>query len=183
MRFLALLSAIVVLLVCASCADSPTDSLLEDDQAVGHSNISSAVVFPSAANLAHFEAFAKSDKSKGAVRWIPDDFCAVLDAEGHGHIVPCVNQIATYSRNGNALVHTSASGIPNETGTVVRWDYHNPGPDLMAYFGGPPSPCFLLGPEGEMLFTSNWHGIVTPSGSASFICHYSEKWAVPNPWE
>ncbi|NNE48043.1 MAG: hypothetical protein HKN37_15435 [Rhodothermales bacterium] len=141
------------------------------------------IVMPTPDNVAHFAALAKDGDNNGATRWIPDEFCSVFDWQGDFYIVDCVNQIATRSSNGNALVVTSASGIPNPTGKVVRWDYHNPPQPLIDYFGGPPSPCFLLDPDGGMLFTSNWSASVTPAGQAKFMCHYSDKWAVPNPWE
>jgi hypothetical protein len=92
--------------------------------------------------------------------------------------VDCRNQIATYSKNGNALVVVQANGIENNTGRVVKWDAWNPPAIMLEWFGltEPPAPCFVLGPEGGALFTMKWEGRVTPGGAASFTCHYAKQW-------
>ena len=120
----------------------------------------------------------KSDGNNGAVRWIPDPACAVFDSYGDFVIVDCRNQIATYSSNGNASVVVKASGIPNHTGRVITWDAWNPPPVMLEWFAldAPPAPCFVLGPAGEALFTMKWEGRLTPSGEATFKCHYASQW-------
>jgi len=108
--------------------------------------------------------------------------CAVIDGEGAFFLVPCTNEVATYSPNGNASAITHASGVPNPTGELVVWGPDNPGWELAAtweqYFGiaTAPYPCYVLGPQGEALFTVNWWARVTPSGEATMVCHYSKKW-------
>lgn len=119
---------------------------------------------------------ASADGNNGAVRWIPDPECAVIDGDGEFFFVDCRNQIATYSKNGNAIVVAQASGVPNATGEMLQWDAYNPPPAFVAYFGGPPTPCFVLGPEGEALFTLNWRARLTPSGQGSLVCHYAKQW-------
>jgi hypothetical protein len=120
----------------------------------------------------------KADGNNGAVRWIPDPECAVFDSYGDFVIVDCRNQIATYSANGNANIVVKASGILNHTGRVVTWDAMNPPPVMLEWFGldAPPAPCFVYGPNQEALFTVNWEGRLTPSGEATFKCHYAKKW-------
>ena len=119
-----------------------------------------------------------ADGNNGAVRWIPDPFCAVFEGDGTPVFVDCVNQIATYSKNGNAVVVVQATGIENNTGKVVMWDAYHPPQAMLDWFEleEPPVPCFLYGPEGEAgddyLFTLNWQAKTTPGGHASFICHY-----------
>ena len=117
-----------------------------------------------------------ADGNNGAVRWMPDPECTVIDGDGEFFFVDCRNQIATYSRNGNAVVVAQASGVPNATGEMLQWDAYNPPPAFVAYFGGPPTPCFVLGPEGEALFTLNWRARLTPSGQGSLVCHYAKQW-------
>jgi hypothetical protein len=125
---------------------------------------------------------AKNDNNKGAVRWIPDDFCGVYDWEGDVVWTPCHNQIATYSGNGNAIVTVKATGVANPTGEVIVWDAYNPPQWLsdafLEYYGfnDPPLPCAVLDPMGEYLFTLNWWNKLTPSGEATMICHYQKKW-------
>ncbi len=116
--------------------------------------------------------------NNGAVRWIPDPECGVFDSDGEFFLVDCRNQIATYSRNGNALVVAQASGVPNSTGEMLHWDAWNPPQIMMDWFGleEPPAPCYVLGPDGGALFTLNWKAKLTPSGQGSLVCHYAKKW-------
>ena len=122
-----------------------------------------------------------ADGNNGAVRWMPDPACAVIDGYGELVFVSCTNQIATYSKNGNAVVVVKASGVPTPGG-VVRWGPDDPGPGMVAimaeYFDifAPPYPCVVFDPNQEWLYTLNWSGMVTPSGQATFICHYAKKW-------
>jgi len=108
--------------------------------------------------------------------------CAVIDGTGAFFLIPCTVEVATYSPNGNALAVAHASGVPNPTGQVVFWGPNDPGWEYAAtweeYFGitTPPYPCYVLGPQGEALFTVNWSAMVTPSGEATMTCHYSKKW-------
>lgn len=123
-------------------------------------------------------ALMKSDGNNGAVRWIPDPECAVFDGDGNPVFVDCRNQIATYSKNGNAVAIVQATGVPNSTGQVVKWDAWNPPQVMLDWYGfaEPPVPCYVIGPDGGALFTLKWKAMVTPGGHASFICHYSHKW-------
>ena len=123
-------------------------------------------------------ALASAEGSHGAVRWIPDPNCGVLDGTGNFFVVDCRNQVATFSRNGNALALTQATGVPNPSGQLWRWDAWSPPPILLELWGlgEPPAPCWVIGPEGEALFTTNWQAVVTPSGSARLTCHFARKW-------
>ena len=123
-------------------------------------------------------ALMKSDGNNGAVRWIPDPECAVFDGDGNPVFVDCRNQIATYSKNGNAVAVIQATGVPNSTGQVVKWDAWNPPQVMLDWyeFAEPPVPCYVIGPDGGALFTLKWKAMVTPGGHASLICHYSHKW-------
>ena len=123
-------------------------------------------------------ALMKSDGNNGAVRWIPDPECAVFDGDGNPVFVDCRNQIATYSKNGNAVADIQATGVPNSTGQVVKWDAWNPPQVMLDWyeFAEPPVPCYVIGPDGGALFTLKWKAMVTPGGHASLICHYSHKW-------
>jgi hypothetical protein len=116
--------------------------------------------------------------NNGAVRWIPDPECAVFDGDGNPFWVDCRNQIATYSRNGNAVAVIQATGVPNTAGNVVKWDAYNPPQVMLDWFGldAPPAPCYVIGPDGGALFTLNWRAMVTPAGHGSLICHYAKKW-------
>ena len=123
-------------------------------------------------------ALMKSDGNNGAVRWIPDPECAVFDGDGNPVFLDCRNQIATYSKNGNAVAVIQATGVPNSTGQVVKWDAWNPPQVMLDWyeFAEPPVPCYVIGPDGGALFTLKWKAMVTPGGHASLICHYSHKW-------
>mgnify|MGYP001812175991 FL=1 len=123
-------------------------------------------------------ALMKSDGNNGAVRWIPDPECAVFDGDGNPVFVDCRNQIATYSKNGNAVAVIQATGVPNSTGQVVKWDAWNPPQVMLDWyeFAEPPVPCYVIGPDGGALFTLKWKAMVTPGGHDSLICHYSHKW-------
>jgi len=123
-------------------------------------------------------ALMKSDGNNGAVRWIPDPECTVFDGDGNPFWVDCRNQIATYSSNGNAVAVIQATGVPNSTGRVVKWDAWNPPQLMLDWFGltEPPAPCYVVGTDGEGLFTLKWQAMVTPGGHGSLICHYSKKW-------
>ena len=123
-------------------------------------------------------ALMKSDGNNGAVRWIPDPECAVFDGDGNPVFLDCRNQIATYSKNGNAVAVIQATGVPNSTGQVVQWDAWNPPQVMLDWyeFAEPPVPCYVIGPDGGALFTLKWKAMVTPGGHASLICHYSHKW-------
>ena len=118
------------------------------------------------------------DGNNGAVRWIPDPECGVFDGDEEFFTVDCRNQVATYSRNGNAIVVVQASGVPNSTGQTLHWDAYNPPQVMLDWFGleDPPAPCYVLGPDGGALFTLNWKAKLTPSGNSSLVCHYAKKW-------
>ncbi len=121
----------------------------------------------------------------GAVVTLGDIGCALVD--GDGDYYPenfdgnCGVEVATYSKNGNAVWTMRMSGVPNSTGKAVHWGPYNPGwrvvqdsPDLAPG----PSPCYMLGPDRDfnnMLMTTNWHEVVTPSGEATVTCIYSKK--------
>ncbi len=126
--------------------------------------------------------------NKGAARWIPDPNCGVFDGDGNIVWTDCRNQIATYSSNDNAVVTVKEPNVPNSTGRVVVWDAYNP-PDWLVDLWGleePPAPCVLADTNHEFtLFTVKWSGKITPSGQASFICHYMKKWEWEPPpgWE
>jgi len=126
-----------------------------------------------------------SHGNNGAIRWIPDSECGVFD--GNGDLifpVDCVNQISTFSRNGNALVVVHASGVANPTGKTVHWDAWNPPQQLLDLFGleEPPAPCVLFNTDMELaLYTLHWKGTVTPSGEAHFVCQYQKKWEFTFP--
>lgn len=114
--------------------------------------------------------------------------CQVVDGLGNwfpadgGYTLPCNHEVATNSKNGNAMIVVRASGVPNPTGKMVRWGPYNPGQAWAAGYPGlhpGPYPCFLLGPDYDLynpLYTINWSASVTPSGEAKLVCHYQKKW-------
>jgi hypothetical protein len=133
---------------------------------------------PTAAN--DTDAVSSPALSKGAVHNLPDPFCGVIDGNGDLVIVDCLQQIATYSKNGNAVAVVKASGVPNPTGKAVHWDAYNPGSGLLDAWAGvldaPPIPCVIPDVKGAWtLFTMNWQGMVSASGNATFRCTYSKK--------
>jgi len=162
------LALVLAAFVAVSCSDAPTAT--ED-------------------SVAEAPEILLDSHSNGAIRWIPDDFCGVYDGVGDLVFpVDCRNQIATFSRNGNAMTVVQASGVYNPTGKTVRWDAYNPPPVALALFEleRPPVPCVLLDTEGGLtLFTVKWSGIVTRSGQATFTCHYAKQWEwePPDGWE
>ena len=126
------------------------------------------------------------DSNNGAVIHKGEIGCAVVDGEGKWFpgdwSLPCKVEVATNSKNLNAMVVVEASGVPNPTGKTVHWGPYNPGTDWEASYpdlSGPPYPCFLLGTDYDLsnpLFTINWKAWVTPSGEAKLVCHYQKKW-------
>ena len=173
MRILSTLLSFVLLLVTASCSEMPSASQA-DDAALQYKSDASLIVLGAS-------SLAKSDK--GAIRYIPDPNCGVIDGTGALFYVDCLNQIATYSSNGNASIVVQASGVPNPTGKFIRWGPQNPGWEFEAvfdaYFGitEPPYPCAVLDHDSNLAFTLKWSGTVTPSGQATLSCHYQDKWA------
>ena len=143
-------------------------------------------VEPAPALFAPMTANMGSDM--GAVIHKGDIGCRVVDGAGNwfpedGWTLPCTIELATNSKNLNAMIIVNASGVPNPTGKMVRWGPDNPGqvwadsylPDLTE----PPYPCYLLGTDYDLdnpLFTINWWAYVTPSGEGKLVCHYQKKW-------
>ncbi len=130
----------------------------------------------------------------GASIWLPDGSlpCAVVDGTGVLVPVPCTMQVATPSSNSNAKVVVRASGIFNPTGKTVHWGPDNPGWQWAGLFyvvfgvTAPPYPCGVkVGPGStyfvDIVFTVDWHAIVTPSGEATVTCQYSNEsaWVPP----
>jgi len=88
-----------------------------------------------------------------------------------------------------------ASGIFNPTGKAVHWGPTNPGWMWALIWSGPPFglqgppyPCGVqVGPGStyfvDIVFTTDWHATVTPSGEATVTCHYSTEsaWYPPGP--
>jgi hypothetical protein len=119
--------------------------------------------------------------------------CQVVDGLGNwfpaaaDYSLPCNHEVATYSKNGNAMIVVRASGVPNPTGKMVRWGPDNPGEDWAASYPDlqtGPYPCYLLGPDYDMknpLLTIKWSASVTPSGEAKLVCHYQKKWEFQSP--
>lgn len=124
--------------------------------------------------------------SNGAVVHHDEIGCQVVDGEGYWFpgdwSLPCNIEVATNSKNQNAMIVVHASGVPNPTGKMVHWGPDNPGYDWAASYpelSGPPYPCYLLGADYDLdnpLFTVNWKAWVTPSGEAGLVCHYQKKW-------
>lgn len=130
----------------------------------------------------------------GATIWYPDGSlpCAVVDGTGALVPVPCTMQVATPSANSNAMVMVRASGIANPTREAVHWGPSNPGYQWAGLFyltfgvTAPPYPCGVkVGPGSryfvDIVFTTDWHAVVTPSGEATITCRYSEETAW-YPW-
>ena len=129
----------------------------------------------------------------GASFWLPGEHtCAVVDGDGHLLPVPCSTQVATPSANSNATVTVKATGVPNTTGKTVHWGPENPGFEWAGLFyysfgvTGPPYACGVkVGPGStyfvDIVFTLDWHAIVTPSGEATVTCHYRDESAW-SPW-
>ena len=134
---------------------------------------------------------------QGARLWLPGGSnlpCAVVDGVGALVPVPCSQQVATPSPTSNAMVVVKASNIFNPTGKAVHWGPENPGAQWAGLFylnfgvTGPPYPCGVqIGPGStyfvDIVFTTDWHATVTPSGEATVTCHYSNEsaWFPPPP--
>ena len=135
---------------------------------------------------ADLPAPAFSAHSNGAVVNHDEIGCAVVDGSGNwfpgDFSLPCGTEVATFAGGMNASIMVRAWGAPNPTGKTVRWGPYNPGADWVASYpdlSGPPYPCFLLGTDYDLnnpLFTVKWKAHVTPSGTATLSCQYSEKW-------
>lgn len=132
-------------------------------------------------------AFGRTNNN-GARIWLPNfDHCAVVD--GTGALVPaeCRMQVATPSATGNATVVVQVSGVANPTGTTVHWGPADPGWQWAGLFyltfglTAPPYPCGVIVESGEVRFTLDWSGTVTPSGQATVTCHYSDRDAYQFP--
>ncbi len=126
-------------------------------------------------------AFGRGNDN-GARIWLPDQECGVIDGTGalvYG--VDCRMQVTNPSTHGNSNLIAQAKGVPNPTGRVVHWGPDNPGWEWKAVFAEffgitePPYPCAVFNNDGDFVFTLNWHATVTPSGNASFACHYSQN--------
>ncbi len=142
------------------------------------------VVEPVAALLS--PAMGPMGFNMGAVVHKGEIGCRIVDGEGNhfpdDFTLPCTMEIANYGQNLVSNLVVKASGVPNPTGKLVRWDPYNPGhaweesyPELEQG----PYPCFVLGPDYDLdnpLYTVNWWAYVTPSGEAMLVCHYSKKW-------
>ena len=122
----------------------------------------------------------------GATVFRGDFGCAVLDGDGYWYppeFTYCGTEVATFSKNGNAIVVVQKTGVYNPTGEVVKWDAWNPPQILLDFYEleEPPAPCFVLGTDGGSLFTVKWSAKVTPGGVATFMCHYAKKWEYTFP--
>lgn len=82
--------------------------------------------------------------------------CGFADSDFNFDFSNDVKRISTSDRAGNAIVKCFASGVFNDTGTVVKWNFENTG-----------FPCMTLrGP------TLDWQQVLTPSGKVSLVCRY-----------
>jgi hypothetical protein len=95
-------------------------------------------------------AAAKADN--GAVI-INDAGCGLLD--GNGGFALADSDHAVITSNGNGVLVCKASGLANDTGTAVRYNFASTG--------------FLCGtPAGA---TQDWSETVSASGNATLSCH------------
>lgn len=112
--------------------------------------------------------------------------CPVIDGEGYWFpgdwSLPCKIEVATNSKNLDAMIVVEATGVPSPTGKTVHWGPYNPRYDWAASYpelSGPPYPCYLLGADYDLdnpLFTIHWKAWVTPEGNAKLVCQYQKKW-------
>lgn len=178
MRTAQMFLALVFLGLGMGCEPGPAD--VETDAVEAAAPFTPAV-------MANMAPKTGASPSKGAVVNKDVIGCRVVDGEGNwfpesGYDLPCNHEVATNSKNLNAMIVVRASGVPNPTGKMVRWGPYNPGHDWAAGYPGlhpGPYPCFLLGTDYDLdnpLFTINWSATVTPSGEAKLICHYQKKW-------
>ena len=131
-------------------------------------------------------AFGRGNDN-GARIWLPDPGCGVIDGTGAFFWVDCRMQVTNPGTHGNSNLVAQATGVPNPTGKVVHWGPDNPGWEFEAVFAAffgveePPYPCAVFNNDGDFVFTLNWHATVTPSGNATFACHYSKNSAYELP--
>jgi len=156
-------AAALALLVAFGCSEPPTTSTAASDDAdVGT------------------VAFGRGNDN-GARIWLPDPGCGVIDGTGAFFWVDCRMQVTNPGTHGNSNLVAQATGVPNPTGRIVHWGPDNPGWEfevVFAEFFGvtePPYPCAVFNNDGDFVFTLNWHATVTPSGNATFVCHYGQN--------
>ena len=122
----------------------------------------------------------------GAVVTLGDIGCYAID--GNGDYFPptfngnCWRETATYSRNGNSTWTMKMSGVPNPTGRTIHYGPYYIGSGQAAadlsFLDPGPYPCALLGADRDfnnVLYTTNWHQVLTPSGEATTTCVYSKQ--------
>jgi hypothetical protein len=94
----------------------------------------------------------------GALVMTPGFGCALIDGDGGVHITTdggMVN-VAPRGKTATASITCGASGVPNDTGALMTFDYESTG-----------YTCTVVG-VGE---TKNWHAVLTPSGHETLTCH------------
>ncbi len=88
--------------------------------------------------------------------------CAVFDGNMNIFTTEGYKAVVTKSNNGNITLTCKADGVPNETGSVLKYDFENTG-----------IPCVFKTDEGVKI-TENWKEVLSPSGHASYICHFKD---------
>ncbi len=91
-----------------------------------------------------------------------DEKCAVFDGNMNIFTTEGYKAVVTRSKNGNITLTCKADGVPNETGKVLKYNFENTG-----------IPCVFKTDEGVQI-TQNWKEVLSPSGHASYICHFTE---------
>lgn len=92
-----------------------------------------------------------------------DEKCAVFDSNMNIFTTNGYKAVITESKNGNLTLTCKADGVPNDTNRVVKYDFGNTG-----------IPCVFKTDEGVQI-TENWKEVLSPSGHATYICHFKNN--------
>ena len=95
-----------------------------------------------------------ADPGGGAVHITPDG-CGIFD--GNGNVFATNGKtMEVQAPDGSWLLLCKASGVPNDTGGAVTWNYDNTGSSCGSAFGE----------------TADWQETVSKSGKATVTCHF-----------
>ena len=86
--------------------------------------------------------------------------CGLPDGNGGVYITNDTQVVGAHSANGNSKLTCKAIGVPNDTGSAVRWD--------AASFG---SLCGIPSPHG-LILTDDWKATVSSEGDATLQCRF-----------
>jgi hypothetical protein len=92
-----------------------------------------------------------------------DEQCAVFDGNMNIFTTEGYKAVVTKSANGNLTLTCKAEGVPNDTGKVLKYSFENTN-----------IPCVFLTEDGVQI-TKDWKEVLSPSGHASYICHFKSN--------